>query len=155
MVLPMSDQIDVELIPLDSRLKLAYATPGSAGVDLPAMIDEPLTISPNERVRIGGGFKIHIKPRPGQKAMAVIAPRSGLGSRGLVVGNTIGVIDEDYQGEVGLVLFNSGQEPITIQPGDRIFQMLFVPVLQASFQVVDSFSASTERGEGGFGHSGA
>lgn len=150
----MTDQIDVELIPLDPRLKLAYATQGSAGVDLPAMIDAPLTISPGQRIKIGGGFKIHIRPRPGQRAMAVIAPRSGLGSRGLVVGNTIGVIDEDYQGEVGLTLFNSGQEPITIQPGDRILQMLFVPVLQASFRVVDAFSSSTERGEGGFGHTG-
>lgn len=150
----MTNKVNVELIPLDPRLKLAYATQGSAGVDLPAMIHEPLTIHPGERVKIGGGFKIHIRPHPGQRVMAVIAPRSGLGSKGLVVGNTIGVIDEDYQGEVGLTLFNSGKDAITIQPADRILQMLFVPVLQASFQVVESFSSSTERGEGGFGHTG-
>lgn len=150
----MSPEIDVEIIALDPRLSLAYATPDSAGVDLPAMIDEPLTLEPGERRKIGGGFKIHAQVSPGHRVMAMVAPRSGLGSRGLVIGNTIGIIDQDYQGEVGLTLFNSGKEPITIMPQERIMQMVFLPVLRANFRTVSEFSHTTERGEGGFGHTG-
>lgn len=146
--------LQVELLSTDSRLKLAYATDQSAGVDLPAMIDEPLTLQPGERKKIGGGFKMHIQLEPGQCAAAIVAPRSGLGSRGLIISNTIGLIDADYQGELGLVLFNNGDEPITIEPCDRIMQMFFIPVLRAQFKPVTEFSAVTGRGEGGFGSTG-
>lgn len=150
----MKPHIEVELIPLDARLVLDYATEQSAAVDLPAMIDEPLTIAPGERKKIGGGFKMHIQLGEGQLAAAIVAPRSGLGSRGLVIGNTIGLIDADYQGELGLTLFNSGSEPITIEPGDRIMQMFFIPVLRAHFTEVKRFKQTTRRGEGGFGSTG-
>lgn len=146
--------LQVELLSTDSRLKLAYATDQSAGVDLPAMIDEPLTLQPGERKKIGGGFKMHIQLESGQCAAAIVAPRSGLGSRGLIISNTIGLIDADYQGELGLVLFNNGDEPITIEPCDRIMQMFFIPVLRANFIPVTEFSTKTGRGEGGFGHTG-
>ena len=150
----MDSVVDVDLIALDPRLKLGYATEDSAGVDLPAMIDEPLTLKPGERRKVGGGFKIHARVKSGQRVVAVVAPRSGLGSRGLVIGNTIGIIDQDYQGEVGLTLFNSGKEDITISPGDRIMQMVFLPVLRANFRMVSEFSSDTRRGEGGFGSTG-
>lgn len=150
----MKTHLDIDLLPLDARLALNYATEHSAAVDLPAMIDEPLTLAPGERRKIGGGFKMHIKLGQGQLAAAIVAPRSGLGSRGLVVGNTIGLIDADYQGEVGLTLFNSGSEPITINPEDRIMQMFFIPVLRAQFNKVEEFSETTQRGEGGFGSTG-
>lgn len=150
----MNSVVDVDLIALDPRLKLGYATEDSAGVDLPAMIDESITLKPGERRKIGGGFRIHARVEPGQRVMAMVAPRSGLGSRGLVIGNTIGIIDQDYQGEVGLTLFNSGSEDITINPGDRIMQMVFLPVLRANFRMVSGFSAATGRGEGGFGSTG-
>ena len=146
--------LNVDLLSLDPRLQLAYATAQSAAVDLPAMIDEPFTLAPGERRKIGGGFKMHIQLPDNQLAAAVVVPRSGLGSRGLVVGNTLGLIDADYQGELGLTLFNSGSEPITISPGDRILQMFFIPVLRANFVSVTSFSSTTERGEGGFGSTG-
>jgi dUTP pyrophosphatase len=146
--------LTVDLLPTDTRLALTYATEHSAGVDLPAMIQEPLTLQPGERRKIGGGFKMHIRLGEGQLAAAIVAPRSGLGSKGLVIGNTIGLIDADYQGEVGLTLFNSGNEAITIAPGDRIMQMFFIPVLRAQFRVVDAFEETTARGEGGFGHTG-
>lgn len=150
----MKTHLDVELIPLDPRLVLNYATEQSAAVDLPAMIDEPLTLMPGERKKIGGGFKMHIKLGEGQLAAAIVAPRSGLGSKGLVVGNTIGLIDADYQGEVGLTLFNSGNEPITINPGERVLQMFFMPVFRAQFSIVERFTEKTARGEGGFGSTG-
>lgn len=150
----MSHTISVDLLPLDERLRLSYATDQSAGVDLPAMIEAPMTLQPGERTKIGGGFKMHIRLGEGQLAAAVVAPRSGLGSRGLVIGNTIGLIDADYQGEVGLTLFNSGSEPITIAPGDRIMQMFFIPILRAQFRVVEQFEEVTSRGEGGFGSTG-
>lgn len=150
----MTHLLSVDLLPLDERLRLSYATDQAAGVDLPAMINEPLTLAPGERRKIGGGFKMHIRLGEGQRAAAIVAPRSGLGSRGLVIGNTIGLIDADYQGELGLTLFNNGPDPITIEPGDRIMQMFFIPVLRAQFRVVDSFEEATARGEGGFGSTG-
>ena len=150
----MTHQLSVDLLPLDERLALSYATDQAAGVDLPAMIESPLTLAPGERMKIGGGFKMHIRLGEGQLAAAIVAPRSGLGSRGLVIGNTIGLIDADYQGEVGLMLFNSGKEPITIEPGDRIMQMFFIPVLRANFKTVTTFEETTGRGEGGFGSTG-
>ena len=146
--------LNVELLSTDARLKLAYATDDSAAVDLPAMIDEPLTLQPGERKKLGAGFKMHIQLEPGQCAAAIVAPRSGLGSRGLVIANTIGLIDADYQGELGLTLLNNGSEAITIQPGDRIMQMFFIPVLRAQFKPVTEFATVTGRGEGGFGSTG-
>ena len=150
----MSD-LHVDLLSLDPRLNLHYASAHAAGVDLPAMIETPLTLQPGERCKIGAGFKMHIRLPEGTLAAAVVLPRSGLGAAGLVIGNTVGLIDADYQGELGLVLFNSGLAPITIQPGDRIMQMVFLPVLRAQFRMVETFEQATDRAEGGFGSTGS
>lgn len=125
-------------------------TPGSAGVDLRACLDEPVTLVPGETILIGTGIAIHLED-PGFCAM--ILPRSGLGHRGLVLGNLIGLIDSDYQGELKISTWNRGQEPQTIEPGDRIAQMVITPVIQPTFIEVDDFESSS-RGEGGFGHTG-
>lgn len=125
-------------------------TPGSAGVDLRACLDEPVTLAPGETILIGTGIAVHLED-PGFCAM--ILPRSGLGHRGLVLGNLIGLIDSDYQGELKISTWNRGQEPQTIEPGDRIAQMVITPVIQPTFIEVDDFESSS-RGEGGFGHTG-
>lgn len=125
-------------------------TPGSAGVDLRACLDEPVTLAPGETILIGTGIAIHLED-PGFCAM--ILPRSGLGHRGLVLGNLVGLIDSDYQGELKISTWNRGQEPQTIEPGDRIAQMVITPVIQPTFIEVDDFESSF-RGEGGFGHTG-
>jgi len=125
-------------------------TPGSAGVDLRACLDEPVTLAPGETILIGTGIAIHLED-PGLCAM--ILPRSGLGHRGLVLGNLVGLIDSDYQGELKISTWNRGQEPQTIEPGDRIAQMVITPVIQPTFIEVDDFESSS-RGEGGFGHTG-
>ena len=125
-------------------------TPGSAGVDLRACIDEPVILAPGETILIGTGIAIHLED-PGFCAM--ILPRSGLGHRGLVLGNLVGLIDSDYQGELKISTWNRGQEPQTIEPGDRIAQMVITPVIQPTFIEVDDFESSTS-GEGGFGHTG-
>jgi len=125
-------------------------TPGSAGVDLRACLDEPVTLAPGETILIGTGIAIHLED-PGFCAM--ILPRSGLGHRGLVLGNLIGLIDSDYQGELKISTWNRSQEPQTIEPGDRIAQMVITPVIQPTFIEVDDFESSS-RGEGGFGHTG-
>ena len=125
-------------------------TPGSAGVDLRACLDEPATLAPGETILIGTGIAIHLED-PGFCAM--ILPRSGLGHRGLVLGNLVGLIDSDYQGELKISTWNRGQEPQTIEPGDRIAQMVITPVIQPTFIEVDDFESSS-RGEGGFGHTG-
>lgn len=125
-------------------------TPGSAGVDLRACLDEPVTLVPGETILIGTGIAIHLED-PGFCAM--ILPRSGLGHRGLVLGNLVGLIDSDYQGELKISTWNRGQEPQTIEPGDRIAQMVITPVIQPTFIEVDDFESSS-RGEGGFGHTG-
>jgi len=125
-------------------------TPGSAGVDLRACLDDPVTLAPGETILIGTGIAIHLED-PGFCAM--ILPRSGLGHRGLVLGNLIGLIDSDYQGELKISTWNRGQEPQTIEPGDRIAQMVITPVIQPTFIEVDDFESSS-RGEGGFGHTG-
>ncbi len=125
-------------------------TPGSAGVDLRACLDEPVTLAPGETILIGTGIAIHLKD-PGFCAM--ILPRSGLGHRGLVLGNLVGLIDSDYQGELKISTWNRGQEPQTIEPGDRIAQMVITPVIQPTLIEVDDFESSS-RGEGGFGHTG-
>jgi dUTP pyrophosphatase len=128
-----------------------YATPGSAGVDLRACVDAPLTILPGQTVLVPTGMAIHIGD-PG--LAAVILPRSGLGHRhGIVLGNLVGLIDSDYQGQLMVSCWNRGSEAFALEPGARLAQMVFVPVVQVGFEVVDEFHAS-RRGEGGFGHTG-
>jgi len=129
----------------------AYATPGSAGLDLRACIDAPLTVEPGQATLIATGLSIHIGD-PGLAAM--LLPRSGLGHKqGIVLGNLVGLIDSDYQGPLMVSCWNRGATAVTIQPMDRIAQMVIVPVVQARFRVVDEFGAS-ERGAGGFGSTG-
>lgn len=148
--------IDVELKILDSRLGDSIplpqaATIGSAGMDLRAAIEAPLTLQPGESVLVPSGMAIHIGD-PGW--CALIVPRSGLGHKhGLVMGNLVGVIDADYQGPLMISCWNRGTQPYTIEVGDRIAQLLLVPVAQARLKVVQEFAPS-QRGEGGFGSTG-
>ena len=146
----------IELKILDPRIGAEiplphYATDGSAGLDMRACIDDPLTVAPGETTLIPTGLAIHI----GDPAFAaVLLPRSGLGHKhGLVLGNLTGLIDSDYQGQVFISCWNRGSSSYEIQPGDRIAQMVFIPVAQVEFEVVDEFDDSA-RGAGGFGHSG-
>ena len=146
----------IELKILDERLGDSiplphYATDGSAGLDMRACIDEPLTVAPGETVLVPSGLAIHIGD-PG--LAAVLLPRSGLGHKhGLVLGNLTGLIDSDYQGQVFISCWNRGSTSYEVQPGERIAQMVFVPVEQVRFEVVEAF-ADSDRGDGGFGHSG-
>ena len=144
--------IDVRI--LDPRIAgqlPQYATPGSAGLDLRACIDAPLVLEPGGAVMIPTGLAIHIAD-PGLAAM--ILPRSGLGTKhGIVLGNLVGLIDSDYQGPLMVSAWNRGHSAYTVQPLERIAQMVIVPVVQAVFRVVESFDAS-QRGEGGFGRTG-
>jgi len=146
----------IELKVLDSRLGDSiemphYATDGSAGLDMRACIDEPVTVEPGETVLIPTGLAIHI----GDASLAaVLLPRSGLGHKhGLVLGNLTGLIDSDYQGQVFISCWNRGSKIYEVQPAERIAQMVFVPVEQVRFSVVEEFDDS-DRGAGGFGHSG-
>ncbi len=128
-----------------------YETEGAAGLDLRACIDAPAEIAPGETLLVPSGIAIHIAD-PG--LAAVVLPRSGLGHKhGIVLGNLVGLIDSDYQGPVLLSVWNRGDEPFTIEPGDRIAQLVFLSIARARFEVVGAF-AETDRGEGGFGHSG-
>ena len=128
-----------------------YATPGSAGLDLRACIDTSLTIAAGETQLIPSGIAIYIDDA---SLAAVLLPRSGMGHKhGIVLGNLVGLIDSDYQGQVFISCWNRGASDFTIEPGDRIAQMVFVPVVQATFNVVDEF-VETQRGGGGFGHTG-
>jgi dUTP pyrophosphatase len=128
-----------------------YATQGSAGLDLCACIDEDMIINPNSTVLMSAGFAIYIADK---SFAAMLLPRSGLGHKhGIVLGNLTGLIDSDYQGEIFVSCWNRGDVPFTIQPGDRIAQMIIVPVAQPHFEFVDSFD-ETIRGAGGFGHTG-
>lgn len=128
-----------------------YATSGSAGMDIRACIDESVKLMPGDSTLIATGFAIHIDD-PG--LAAVLLPRSGLGHKhGLVLGNLVGLIDSDYQGQVYVSCWNRSNNTFTINPGDRIAQMIIVPVVQASFEVVNEFNESA-RGHGGFGHTG-
>ena len=148
--------IAIEVRVLDARIgnefpMPAYATEGSAGMDLRACVAEPLTLAPGAAELISSGIAIHIED-PGHAAM--LLPRSGLGHKhGIVLGNLVGLIDSDYQGPLMISCWNRGLAPFTIQPGDRIAQLVVVPVLRAEFRVVQEFAASA-RGSGGFGHSG-
>jgi len=129
----------------------AYATEGSAGLDLRVCINEPLQIAPGETVLLPTGLSIYIAD---SQLAAVILPRSGLGHKhGIVLGNLVGLIDSDYQGELKISCWNRGIEHFTVNPGERIAQLVFIPVVRAGFEVVTAFTEST-RGEGGFGSSG-
>jgi deoxyuridine 5'-triphosphate nucleotidohydrolase len=129
----------------------AYATGGSAGLDLRACVDVPLVLAPGQTELVPTGLAIHLDD-PG--LAAVLLPRSGLGHKhGIVLGNLVGLIDSDYQGQVFVSAWNRGESAFTVQPGERIAQMVIVPVVRARFEVVEDFAAST-RGAGGFGHSG-
>ena len=129
----------------------AYATAGSAGLDLRACLDAPLLLDPGKAELIPTGIAIHLED-PG--CAAVILPRSGLGHKhGIVLGNLVGLIDSDYQGQLMVSCWNRGGEPFTVHPGDRIAQLVVVPVLQVELEVVEDF-ASSQRAAGGFGHSG-
>ena len=146
----------IQLKVLDDRIGKqiplpAHATEGSAGMDLRACIDETITLKPGDTELIPTGIAIHIED-PG--LAATILPRSGLGHKhGIVPGNLVGLIDSDYQGQLYVSCWNRGTDSFTIEQGDRIAQLVFVPVVQADFEVVDDFYESN-RGAGGFGHSG-
>jgi len=128
-----------------------YATDGSAGMDLRAALEETTEIKPGETILIPTGLSIYVED---PNMAAIILPRSGLGHKhGIVLGNLVGLIDSDYQGQLFVSCWNRGDETFSIEVGDRIAQLVIVPVIQASFEVVDNF-VSTERGAGGFGHSG-
>lgn len=146
--------LPIEILVLDPRLREqlpAYATPGAAGMDLRACIDEPLVLAPGQAELISTGLSIHVADS-GHAAM--ILPRSGLGHKhGIVLGNLVGLIDSDYQGPLMVSCWNRGKEPFTVQPLERIAQMVIVPVVQARFRRVEEFGAS-ERGQGGFGSTG-
>jgi len=145
-------QIDLKI--LDPRMKdflPAYATGGSAGLDLRACVAEPITLEPGQTVLVPTGLAIHIAD-PGYAAM--ILPRSGLGHKnGIVLGNLVGLIDSDYQGQLMVSTWNRGQSAFTLQPMDRLAQLVVVPVVQVGFNVVEEF-ASSDRGAGGFGSTG-
>jgi len=146
----------IQLKILDPRIGATYplpeyATEGAAGIDLRACIDAPLTVAAGQTVLIASGIAVHIND-PG--LAAVLLPRSGLGHKhGIVLGNLVGLIDSDYQGEVKVSCWNRSEYSFTIEPGERIAQMVFVPVVQARFEVVEDFLPSV-RAHGGFGHSG-
>lgn len=144
----------IDLQVLDPRMAEqipAYATPGSAGLDLRACLDAAITLAPGQTTLIPTGLAIHIGD-PG--LAAIILPRSGLGHKhGIVLGNLVGLIDSDYQGQLLVSCWNRGQTEFTIQPFERIAQLVIVPVVQATFRRVDSFEAS-DRGAGGFGSTG-
>ena len=146
-------QIDVQI--LDPRLHEqmpAYATPGSAGLDLRACLDQAVTLEANAWQLVPTGLAIHLAD-PGYAAL--ILPRSGLGHKhGIVLGNLVGLIDSDYQGQLMVSAWNRSDVPFTIQPMERIAQLVIVPVVQARFRVVDAFAHTSERGAGGYGSTG-
>ncbi len=144
----------IDLRILDERIRKllpGYATPGAAGMDLRACVSESLTIAPGDTHLVPTGISIHIGD---SNYAAIIVPRSGLGHKhGIVLGNLVGLIDSDYQGPLMVSCWNRGHEPFTLQPLDRLAQLVIVPVAQAQFRIVDSFETS-ERAGGGFGSTG-
>lgn len=150
----MKKKIDVKI--LDARIGKefplsCYATPGSAGLDLRACLDEPLNLAPGDCVLLPTGLAVHIADH---NLAAVILPRSGLGHKhGIVLGNLVGLIDSDYQGQLMVSIWNRSNEPFNIVPGNRIAQMVLIPVVKTEFNIVEEFTSS-QRGTGGFGHSG-
>lgn len=152
----MSNELNVALKVLDGRLGSefplpAYESEHAAGVDLRAMVDEQITIAPGAQVMVSAGFAIDLGGAP---AMAMLLPRSGKGNQGLVLGNTVGVIDADYQGPLKMVLWNRSALPIDVLPGERVAQLILTPILRAKWEVVTDFETASARGEGGFGSSG-
>jgi dUTP pyrophosphatase len=145
-------KIDIKILNERMRDQLPhYATPGSAGLDLRACLETPLTLEPGETKLVPTGLAIHVAD-PGYAAL--ILPRSGLGHKhGIVLGNLVGLIDSDYQGELMISTWNRGQTTFTLNPLERLAQLVIVPVVQAQFNIVDDFEAS-QRGEGGFGSTG-
>ena len=147
--------MDLDVKILDARMREQlpqYATPGSAGLDLRACLDAPLTLAPNAWQLVPTGIAIHLKD-PGYAAM--LLPRSGLGHKhGIVLGNLVGLIDSDYQGQLMVSCWNRSDVAFTIEPMERIAQMVIVPVVQARFNVVEEFGDMTERGVGGYGSTG-
>ena len=146
-------KLDVKI--LDARLREAmpaYATPGSAGLDLRACLDVPLTLQANAWQLVPTGMAIHLND---PAYAALILPRSGLGHKhGIVLGNLVGLIDSDYQGQLMVSAWNRSDVAFTIEPMERIAQLVIVPVVQAEFCIVDEFAAASERGEGGYGSTG-
>ena len=146
-------KLDVKI--LDARLREAmpaYATPGSAGLDLRACLDAPLTLQANAWQLVPTGMAIHLND---PSYAALILPRSGLGHKhGIVLGNLVGLIDSDYQGQLMVSCWNRSDVAFTIEPMERIAQLVIVPVVQAQFNLVDEFAAASERGEGGYGSTG-
>ncbi|MGA3250798.1 MAG: dUTP diphosphatase [Paraburkholderia sp.] len=145
-------KLDLKILDARMREQLpAYATTGSAGLDLRACLDEPLTLQPGETALVPTGLAIHVGD-PGYAAL--ILPRSGLGHKhGIVLGNLVGLIDSDYQGQLMISTWNRGQTTFTLNPMERLAQLVIVPVVQAKFNIVDDF-AQSERGAGGFGSTG-
>ena len=148
----MQTEVELKILnPLMAEQLPAYATPGSAGLDLRACLSEAVTLQPGDTYLVLTGIAIHLE---NPAYAAVLLPRSGLGHKhGIVLGNLVGLIDSDYQGELKVSLWNRSQTAFTVEPMERIAQMVIVPVVQAAFKVVDEFAAS-ERGEGGFGSTG-
>jgi len=150
----MGKKIDIKI--LDNRIGKEFplpghATAGSAGIDLRALFDKKTKIKPSETILVPTGFAMYIAD---PNLAALVLPRSGLGTKyGIVLGNLVGLIDSDYQGQLFVPLWNRSHESFTIAPGDRIAQMIFVPIMQADLNIVSEFTV-TERGVGGFGHSG-
>jgi dUTP pyrophosphatase len=147
-------QVEVKQVnPLLSQLGYPqYATSGAAALDLRACIKDPVTIQPNATQLIGSGLALNIHD---PSLAALLLPRSGLGSKqGIVLGNLVGLIDSDYQGEVKIAVWNRGAAEFRINPGERICQMVFVPVVQVALNWVDDFAQTSARGAGGFGHTG-
>ena len=144
----------IQLKILDPRAEApVYATPGAAGLDLRAMLDEPFTLAPGATTLIKTGLSIYIG---NHHLAAMILPRSGLGHKhGIVLGNLTGLIDSDYQGELMVSCWNRGNMEFVIKPMERIAQLVFVPVVQAAFEVVDDFHTGSHRGAGGFGSTGS
>ena len=146
----------IELKIIDPRIGAefplpAHATPGSAGMDLRACIDTPIECQPGETRLIPSGVAVHIAD---PSLAAVVLPRSGLGHKhGIVLGNLVGLIDSDYQGQIFISVWNRGEAPFVINPGERIAQLVFLPVVQVDFELVDEFEQS-QRSGGGFGHTG-
>lgn len=159
----MMNGTDVELKIVNSAIGTEFPLPkyesdGAAGLDIRAFFDndkevvESVTIQPNCQIMVGAGIAININ---NPNLAATLLPRSGLGSKhGIVLGNLVGLIDSDFQGELGICLWNRGKEPFTIKRGERVCQMVFLPVVKATFNVVNEFSEKSERGENGFGSSG-
>ena len=149
----MGLQVDLKI--LDERIREhtpVYATAGSAGLDLRACLDAPLTLQPNAWQLVPTGMAVHLND-PGYAAL--LLPRSGLGHKhGIVLGNLVGLIDSDYQGQLMVSVWNRSNEPFTVEPLERVAQMVIVPVVQAQFNVVDDFAQASVRGAGGYGSTG-